>query len=717
MVKKNDNEIENKSNNIAKALSLLNKKFGDGAVMTFNDTAIKKVEAISTGSLSLDLALGVGGLPLGRAVEIYGPESSGKSTICMQVCAQAQKQGYNVAYLDLENAFDPIYAKNLGIDLNNMLFSQPASGEEAFQIMETLLKEKLVNVIIFDSIAAARTNAEVNGEVGDNFIGRQAKLMSDGLKKITPLANAANCLCIFTNQLRMKIGVMFGCFTYNTRVCLADGTTEKIGKMVNSDKEYFVKSYNLETKKIENKKVIRKYNNGEFLERFKVTAKKLKGNGIAKITVADDHTFITPNGEKHLSELKVNDRIYVSSLDFKNDMLESFIIGSILGDGGIKSLKSKLSHRLAFTHSLTQGEYCDWKYNLLPDWFISCKYITKKGLHGFETINLPHLNKYITCKKKKDCRLTQEFIDNITPFALAIWYLDDGTFSGNYERYGHGKSTISAKHLTDEDLLLVANRIEELGFPRPTITKSKRLLWSGKNNEAFQTKIASYVPSCMKYKINPRIAVSGDSLPKIETELFETVAESEILTIEKLTTNTRSPFKYDLQIEDNSNYFVDNILVHNSPETTPGGEAMKFYASVRMRISRVIKPIEGKGEAIGNETKVKIVKNKVAPPFREAVFDIIYNKGVDVDKEILDMAVRFGFIQKAGAWFKYGEEKFQGKNGVAEWLAENPETKEKLLNNIKTALLHAPTDDKNDNVEDEMNDTDKFDSETGEILE
>ena len=364
MAKKDTNEPETKSDNIVKALNLLNKKFGDGAVMTFSNATIKKVDAISTGSLGLDLALGVGGLPLGRAVEIYGPESSGKSTICMQVCAQAQKQGYNVAYLDLENAFDPVYAKNLGIDLNNMLFAQPASGEEAFQIMETLLKEKLVNVIIFDSIASARTNAELNGEVGDNFIGRQAKLMSDGLKKITPLANAANCLCIFTNQLRMKIGVMFG-----------------------------------------------------------------------------------------------------------------------------------------------------------------------------------------------------------------------------------------------------------------------------------------------------------------------------------------------------------------SPETTPGGEAMKFYASVRMRISRVIKPIEGKGEAIGNETKVKIVKNKVAPPFREAVFDILYNKGVDVDKEILDMAVKFGFIQKAGAWFKYGEEKFQGKAGVAQWLTENPKTKEKLLEDIKMALLHEPDDDNVDTVEDEIEEDVKFDPDTGEILE
>lgn len=210
MAKKIEEKMEVKDNKVKAALALLNKKFGDGSAMTFNNTDIKKVEVVSTGSISLDLALGVQGLPLGRIVEIFGPESSGKSTICLQVCAEAQKIGKTVCYLDLENAFDATYAKALGVDLNNLIFSQPSCIEDAFNMIVELLTNKLADVIIFDSVTAARTKAELNGEVGDNFIGTQARLMSAGLKKIAAMANEANCLCLFVNQIRMKIGVMFG---------------------------------------------------------------------------------------------------------------------------------------------------------------------------------------------------------------------------------------------------------------------------------------------------------------------------------------------------------------------------------------------------------------------------------------------------------------------------------------------------------------------------
>lgn len=211
MAKKVEKAEEVSGNNkVNAALKLLNSKFGDGSVMTFNKVEIKKMEAVSTGSISLDLALGIGGLPYGRICEIFGPESSGKSTICLQVCAEAQKQGKTVCYLDLENAFDPIYAKAVGVDLDQLLFSQPASIEDAFNMMTELLTNKLVDVIIFDSVAAAKTKAEADGEVGQNFIGLQARMMSLGLKKLTSLANEANCLCLFVNQIRMKIGVLFG---------------------------------------------------------------------------------------------------------------------------------------------------------------------------------------------------------------------------------------------------------------------------------------------------------------------------------------------------------------------------------------------------------------------------------------------------------------------------------------------------------------------------
>ena len=209
-MKKETKQTNNCKPEIQNALAILRKKFGEEAAMTFNSAKKIAVDVVSTGSLGVDLALGIGGIPLGRISEIYGPESSGKSTICIQICAEAQKKGYNVAYIDLEHSLDPTYMRSLGCDLDNMIISQPSCGEDAFNIATTLLENKLVNVIIFDSVAAMLTRAEITGEVGDMYIGRQAKLMSDGLKKITPLASRANCACVFVNQIRDKIGVMFG---------------------------------------------------------------------------------------------------------------------------------------------------------------------------------------------------------------------------------------------------------------------------------------------------------------------------------------------------------------------------------------------------------------------------------------------------------------------------------------------------------------------------
>ena len=195
---------------MAAALSLIRKQFGEESMLTFDDnTAIKKIDTVSTGSLNLDVALGVGGLPMGRINTIYGESSSGKSTIALQLVANAQKKGYLCAYLDAENAIDLGYAKALGVDLNHLMLTQSSSGTQCFQIAEALLKQGLVKVIVFDSVSALLSDAELNGEMGDNYIGRSARMMSDGLKRITSLAAKTGCMCFFISQTRKNIGVMF----------------------------------------------------------------------------------------------------------------------------------------------------------------------------------------------------------------------------------------------------------------------------------------------------------------------------------------------------------------------------------------------------------------------------------------------------------------------------------------------------------------------------
>ncbi len=195
---------------LASAIKVIEKKYGAGAVMRLGQTDTLKVDAIPTGSMTLDLALGIGGVPRGRIVEIYGPESSGKTTVALSIIAEAQKMGGEAAFVDVEHALDPVYAKALGVDIDNLLVSQPDSGEQALEIAEALIRSGAIDVIVLDSIAAMTTRAEIDGDMGDSHVGQLARLMSQAMRKLTSAISKSNCVAIFINQIREKIGVMYG---------------------------------------------------------------------------------------------------------------------------------------------------------------------------------------------------------------------------------------------------------------------------------------------------------------------------------------------------------------------------------------------------------------------------------------------------------------------------------------------------------------------------
>ncbi len=202
---------ENRKKALSAALGQIEKQFGKGSVMRLGDgSAAKNIESISTGSIGLDVALGIGGLPKGRVVEIYGPESSGKTTLTLQVIAEAQKAGGTAAFVDAEHALDPQYAKKLGVNVDDLLVSQPDTGEQALEITDMLVRSGAVDVIVIDSVAALTPKAEIEGEMGDTHVGLQARLMSQALRKLTGNIKRSNAMVIFINQIRMKIGVMFG---------------------------------------------------------------------------------------------------------------------------------------------------------------------------------------------------------------------------------------------------------------------------------------------------------------------------------------------------------------------------------------------------------------------------------------------------------------------------------------------------------------------------
>src|SRR5665647_1462649 len=292
-----------RAKSLAAVMAQIEKAHGKGAVMRLGDEARVPIDVIPTGSIALDIALGIGGLPRGRVVEIYGPESSGKTTVALHAVASAQKAGGIAAFIDAEHALDPDYAQKLGVDTDALLVSQPDTGEQALEIADMLIRSGAIDIIVIDSVAALVPRAEIEGEMGDSHVGLQARLMSQALRKLTGTISNTGTTAIFINQLREKIGVMFGCFSYNTRVTLADGSTEKIGKIVNQKLPVEVRTYDVELNQIVNRPVTNWFDNGVADHFLQFTVEKSGGNGRSQFAATNNHQIRTPGGWREAGRL------------------------------------------------------------------------------------------------------------------------------------------------------------------------------------------------------------------------------------------------------------------------------------------------------------------------------------------------------------------------------------------------------------------------------
>jgi recombination protein RecA len=678
------------------ALGQIERQYGKGSVMRMSDQAQVTTGAISTGSLSLDLALGVGGLPRGRIVEIFGPESSGKTTLVYHVIAEAQRRGGICAFVDAEHAMDPSYAKRIGVDIDNLLVSQPDTGEQALEICELLIRSGALAVVAVDSVAALTPKAEIEGEMGDSHVGLQARLMSQALRKLAGTLNKTDTICIFTNQLREKIGVMFGCWSYGSRVVLADGTTEKIGKIVNQRLPVEVMSYDPETGAIAPRRIADYFRNGQTDEWLRFEVEAGGGSGKRKLACTADHIIFTPQGERRAAEIEAGDEVLVAVKQYAlSPDQEQLILGGVLGDG---ALRFSSRHNVAFrvAHGDRQAGYLAWKHEMLAPF---AREIAPTGAGmGFDTVpmhQLRWLRDAVYSNGGGKSAVTEELVQMLDARAIAIWYLDDGTFSGYYDRWGHGKAEICAKSLGVADRELLAERCGQLGMGRPTVTP-RGLLFSGDRTRMLHEKIAPYVHPAMQYKLHPDLRgrfewhpdtsdayLNGTRL-RSRTSLRAVPMRVLSKTVQPATPRQRT--RFDLEIEGNHTYLVDHVVVHNSPETTPGGRALKFYSSVRLDIRRIETLKEGV-EAVGNRVRVKVVKNKVAPPFKQAEFDIVYGSGVSWEGTVLEAGLERKIVEKSGSYFSFEEERLgQGRQNAAAFLREHPDVTEKILARIQAEL-------------------------------
>jgi len=367
------------------AVGQIERQFGKGAVMKMGEASKRKVATIPTGALSLDLALGIGGVPRGRIVELYGPESSGKTSLALHIVAEAQRNGGIAAFIDAEHALDPIYARAIGVDVDELLISQPDTGEQALEIADMLIRSGALDVLVIDSVAALVPRAEIEGEMGDSHVGLQARLMSQALRKLAGTLNKSRTTAIFINQLREKIGVMFGCFHYSTRVTLADGTQEKIGKIVNQKMDVEVLAVDPETGQVEPKRIVNWYDNGNADEFLQFTVYKPQGNGRAQFAATANHLISTPGGWREAGELIEGDRVLMPLKHYLSDQQRQLVLGGLMGDGAISSKRDHsngpgMKSRFRFGHGKRQDDYARWKASLLEGVPTSISPHSKGGL-------------------------------------------------------------------------------------------------------------------------------------------------------------------------------------------------------------------------------------------------------------------------------------------------------------------------------------------------
>src|SRR5215831_5630314 len=492
------------------------------------------------------------------------------TTVALHAAANAQKNGGITAFIDAEHALDPEYAKKLGVDTDALLVSQPDTGEQALEIADMLIRSSAIDVVIIDSVAALVPRAEIEGEMGDSHVGLQARLMSQALRKLAGALNQTKTTAIFINQLREKVGVMFGCMSYTTRVTLADGTQEKIGKIVNQRLDVEVLSYDPEQDRVVPRRIVNWFNNGRTERFLQFTVARSGGNGRAQFAATENHLVRTPAGWRPAGELIPGDRVLTAETRRLSTRQLQLILGSLMGDGCLSpNTRGRSGTRFRMGHGAKQAAYLDWKIEMLGN--IPCSRSTNaKGAVFADVHPLPELAELHEAVYFGDGRkhLSWEYLKALTPLALAVWYMDDGCFTlrskGVQERTrgGTGRIEICVEAMSPGSRQRLVQYLRDsrgldVALTEKGARKQSFVRFTTASTEKFQRLVAPYVHPSMEYKLLPRFCGRFAARPEF-TEPEVGLTPARILDIH-VKPPTRSMNRFDIEVEGSHSYFVDGV--------------------------------------------------------------------------------------------------------------------------------------------------------------
>jgi recombination protein RecA len=459
----------------------------------------------------------------------------------------------------------------------------------------------------------------------------------------------------------------------------------RIQKIVHQKLPVEVLSYDPVVDAVVPKRVVNWFDNGKtenFLH-FRVARPAGRGSNIG-FAVTPNHQVMTPGGWREAQELAVGDRVLQAVPTYLSDFQWEAALGMLMGDGALSSNKPGHAARLRWGHGAKQAAYGEWKASLFGNLTVS-RSANQKGAVFFDVkalAELAELRRAVYAGGKKV--LSHDYLKRLSPLSLALWYMDDGGFTvrskGLQQRTegGSGRTEICVQAFSTGSRERLRDYLADTwGIHTKLISSGARgmavLQFPTAETAKFHALIAAYIHPSMEYKLLPRYRGRFAVEPEFRRPRNELMPLPILSIAPKKLTSSQPTHRFDLEVEGTHNYFVDGVMVHNSPETTPGGRALKFYSSVRLDIRR-IESLKDGAEVVGNRTRVKVVKNKCAPPFKQAEFDIMYGKGISREGSVIDLGVDLGIVKKSGAWFTYeGEQLGQGREKAKEFLVDNPE--------------------------------------------